>query len=188
MKEKISALLDGELEQRDVTPVLKAVGREPELLKAWERYHLISVTLKNELEASVAPDLADRIASEIRNEPTRLAPHAARRRVGRITKQVAGLAIAATVAGVAVISLQPKKPGVPVAANQASAVTAAQVASVRPGLPRAMPVGATRWETLSPELENTLNAYLVEHGEFTPQSGLNGLTSYARFVSYDAAQ
>jgi hypothetical protein len=37
-------------------------------------------------------------------------------------------------------------------------------------------------------MENTLNAYLVEHGEFSASPGLNGLTSYARFVSYDAGQ
>lgn len=179
MKEKLSALLDAELDDYETGPVLKAVGRDPELRKVWERYHLISVTMKNELGAVVPTDLADRVAAVVRDEPTRLAPRTGMRRSRRLAKQVAGVAIAATVAGAAVIALRPQGPTVTAPANQ--------LASVRPDVPRAMPVGATRWETLSPELENTLNAYLMEHGEFTPQSGLNGLTSYARFVSYDDA-
>jgi len=44
----------------------------------------------------------------------------------------------------------------------------------------------TKWETSTPDVEQTLNAFLVEHGEFAPQSGMNGLMAYAKFVSYDS--
>jgi hypothetical protein len=46
-------------------------------------------------------------------------------------------------------------------------------------------VAGTHWDTLSPETVRRLNAYLVEHGEFSSMQGLSGVTSYARFVSND---
>ena len=52
---------------------------------------------------------------------------------------------------------------------------------------------STKWETSTSapgdaEVERTLNAFLVEHGEFNPMSGMNGLMAYAKFVSYDAGE
>ena len=32
--------------------------------------------------------------------------------------------------------------------------------------------------------QSTLNTYLVEHSEFTPNAGMNGMMSYVRIVGY----
>ena len=48
--------------------------------------------------------------------------------------------------------------------------------------------GATRWQSVPNDVEDNLNAYLVEHSEFSPTSGMNGVMSYVRFVGYDSEQ
>ena len=47
---------------------------------------------------------------------------------------------------------------------------------------------ATKWDSATPDLEHALNTFLVEHGEFTTMSSMNGLMSYAKFVSYDTSE
>jgi hypothetical protein len=47
---------------------------------------------------------------------------------------------------------------------------------------------AERWNTVSPDVENDLNLYMVEHSEFTPTSRMNGMMSYVRIVGYDSEQ
>ncbi len=206
MKEQISALVDVDLEEHELATVLDEISRNKELMQVWERYHLISATLGNELGVMVDPGLADRIAAKLQDEPTRLAPHRrAARRPGRIRKHVASVAIAAAVATVAIISLQPDAPQLPVVHSQSISPREVAIISLQPDTPQGTgnaalvadsglaqapiaPTGVTRWETLSPEFERTLNAYMVEHGEFQPHTGLSGLTFYARFVGYDANQ
>jgi negative regulator of sigma E activity len=181
MKEKISALLDSELAPRDAAAAIDALEHDQGELKAtWARYHLISAALKNELGPVVDQGLADRVAQAIAAEPTQLAPgraHAgARRWSGRA---VGTLAAAASLAALTLVSVQLLAPS----GEQA----VAPVAKIQPQASTVLAADGTRWETLPPELESTLNAYLVEHGEFSTRSGLNGLSSYARFVSYDQA-
>ena len=40
------------------------------------------------------------------------------------------------------------------------------------------------WQTKDNAVEDRLNALLVEHSEFTSVTGMNGLGSYSKFVSY----
>src|SRR5712692_4440435 len=68
MKEKISALLDTELKGRERDRILAELKRDSGLRKVWERYHLISAALRNELEIVVTPKLADRVAENIKSE------------------------------------------------------------------------------------------------------------------------
>ena len=58
------------------------------------------------------------------------------------------------------------------------------VAEARKGDP--VRAGVRRWDTREPEAESALNAYLVEHNEFAPTSGMNGMLPYVRVVGYDS--
>lgn len=82
MKDRISALMDGELDERDAGDAIDALGRDREALEAWRSYHLISDAMRMNHRAE--PGLA----------PVRLA---ARPRL-RFT-----LALAASVAAVALV-------------------------------------------------------------------------------------
>lgn len=164
MNERLSALMDGELAAAEVGAVLAALRREPQLLARWRRYQLAAAALRNELGGAVDVTVLEAVHRRIEREPI---PLPVRRRPGW-RRWATGLALAASVAAVTVLGLDWW------GARGGSA-----------GEPVAQ-AGATRWENgLSPESEGALNAYLVEHGEYTPASGMNGLASYARFVSYD---
>jgi sigma-E factor negative regulatory protein RseA len=97
MKEKLSAIIDGEIEG-DVRVHLDRLGSDPELRAAWDTYHLIGDALRGH----ACPEIASRVISRLREEPTVLAPS----RAGRATRRAAWYAMsaAASVAAVAVVA------------------------------------------------------------------------------------
>jgi sigma-E factor negative regulatory protein RseA len=180
MKEQVSRLMDSALDSAEQTRVLDAMAEQAELRRSWQRYHLIGAAMRNELGGAVDPALAERIAAQIRKERAATGKRVLPFRARALPRQVASLALAASVAAIAVFTLVPR--------HQESTPEDQTAALAQLPAERVARSGTTRWDTLSPEMENTLNAYLVEHGEFAGSPGLNGLTSYARFVSYDANQ
>lgn len=178
MKEMLSAAIDSESSERDFDALLQECHARDEMRRAWGRYHLIGSVMRNDHEAfprNAAADLVARVSHAIGGEPTCLAPQkrwSPRRdtSTANVVRLVTGLAIAASIGGIAVFALQP------------NAVSGPAIAELD------APQRMTRWQTQQPEMETDLNALLVEHGEFTPASGLNGLMAYAKFVSYDTGQ
>ena len=169
MKENISALLDGETNDLDRERTLRALGSDPALCATWERYHLAGTALRRELEVMASPDLAGRIQQQLRDElPARAAGTFLRSR--QALKLGAGAAIAATVATVALLNLSPVLS--PPVGPQAKRPPASTVADAR---------------RARPEQLNALNPYLMQHGEFTPAAGMNGMLSYVRVVGRNSA-
>lgn len=101
--EALSALMDGEANTSD-TAALNGWTRDESLRGAWGRYHLISDALRGNLPSHMDPALANRIALVLRNEAAILTPDFAAPRPW--LKPVAGMAIAASVAALAVIGIQ----------------------------------------------------------------------------------
>lgn len=166
MKELISALVDGEANDIERQQALRALAGDPALQRRWERYHLAGAALRRELGLVTGPGLADRIRAQLDSE----APARARS-TARLFRLGAGVAIAAGVAALAVLSLPPVlMPGQSVTVSSAPAKTV--VAEVKP---------------LPPDRQQALNAYLVQHGEFTPAAGMNGISSYVRLVGHHRA-
>jgi sigma-E factor negative regulatory protein RseA len=173
MKEQISALLDGEGNDLERERALRALGADPALRGAWERYHLASAAIRRELEVMVSPGLADRLHERLQHVAQE---NTARRPLSpRVLKFTAGLAIAASVATVAILNLPPlvAPSAVSVARNASSPATGKST------------VADARQTPL--DQQNALNAYLVQHGEFTPAAGMNGMLSYVRVIGRDSA-
>lgn len=180
MKEKLSALLDGELDQTEQELLFRKISSDPALRKTWERYLLMRSIMRNELGINLSMTLADRVFESIEREPAILAPQrrtASIRSLGRIA---GSLAIAASVAVVSIIGLQ--SIGVDDGQYQQLAQTANSQLASKAGYIRA---GETRWNNRQPGLESKLNMYLVEHNEFSPSASFRGMMSYGRVVSYD---
>lgn len=174
MHEKISALLDGELDQGETEELLTIVARDRDLSATWQRYHLIRAAVRKEPMLHIS-GVAERSEipsnhSQQDTEPVRLRPPAV-----RTMQWLPRLAIAASVAILLGFGLY----GTLLTDSGTSGGLNTEVVAVDQ---------ATKWESTTPDVEHTLNAYLVEHGEFTPMSSMNGLMSYAKFVSYDSAQ
>ena len=171
MREKISALFDGELDHDEQEEVLQSICHDTDLSATWQRYHLIRAVVRNE-SVIHTPNLSERMKTVLQDEQrTQSTPPQRRYSIGR---WLPGVALAASVAGLVAFGLLTTWP--------------TQKAPVSNEDKIALMDQATKWETSTPALENTLNAFLVEHGEFTPMSNMNGLMAYAKFVSYDGAK
>jgi negative regulator of sigma E activity len=74
MKEKLSALMDGELDRKATGELLGALVRDSGLRCSWERWHLIRAALHQDLEETPVSGVATATADGLREEPTVLAP------------------------------------------------------------------------------------------------------------------
>ncbi len=177
MNEKISALLDDELSKRDRDRTVKMIGSDAELSRLWHRYNIIGAVCRREI-ATLNPGLVHRVAQLVgqdQSDDSKTRPSKPKEwpwRFAWAPVTAIAVSVVALVAG-GVFVLKPNETKFNGAQTTASVPVAAN---------------ATRWENAIPEHEAQLNALLVEHGEFTPMTGLNGLISYAKFVSYDAKQ
>jgi len=168
MNEKLSAFVDNELSELEEQRVLAELERDPALRATWERYHLIRATLRNELKDATATNVSAAVASAIAREPA----HRNRRVLAVTVKALAGLAVAATVAAVAIIMVQTPT----TAPAEIAAVPKAPlgIVPVRDGAP------------LTPMAADSLNAYLLEHSEFAPTAGMGNMLPYVRSVNHDS--
>ncbi len=180
MKKKLSAMMDGELSEHEQARVLAELSRDPELKKTWERFQIIRAALNKELDAVVSVDLGDRIAEGIRELPPLVSDRKFPRQWRPATRWVSTMALAASVAVVAIT-------GVRWFSSDESQPAPEQIA-VAPGQqPNFIRAGLTRWDTVKPEHAKLLNTYLIEHHEFTPTTSMNGVMAYGRFVGYDSS-
>jgi sigma-E factor negative regulatory protein RseA len=184
MKEKLSALVDNELDELDERRVMKALEKDADLRQTWERYHLVRSVLHQELDVLVPSGMAARVAAQIESVPADVA--SMRRR--KISRLAGTLAMAASVAVIAVAGVQwfnrsVTAPIPSLAAGQSTPVPSLAVSQSAPD--NFIRAGAMRWDVKEPETESTLNAFLVEHNEFASSSGIGGMMPYVRVVGYD---
>ena len=74
MKEKISALMDGDLALEDAEYLMTAMKAKGEAAQAWSTYHLIGDVMRD--DPALRADLTSRIMKEVANQPAVLAPKA----------------------------------------------------------------------------------------------------------------
>jgi sigma-E factor negative regulatory protein RseA len=157
MKEKLSALIDGELGS-EMYSHLGRLRTDPELRTAWDMYHLIGDCLRGHSTAEIAP----RVIARLRDEPTVLAPQRERSSARRIGWY--GMYAAASMAAVAVV-----------------AWTA--FPSWHEGSQLA---GNTVATTENPVLvlpASEVEAYLLAHQPYSHASAMQGIAPYVRSVS-----
>lgn len=172
--ELISGLMDGELDERTADQVIAHLENDGQSRQRWMNYHFISDVMKGHTPARVASGFAGRVSAAIVDEPAILAPR--RKAVPAFIKHASGFAVAATVAIVAVLAVQPDSTvdnGVQQVAVIAPTVDAEWIR-----------VNGVNWNVAQPAVESKLNAYLVNHNGYT--SGVRGILPYAPIVSYDA--
>ncbi|HEY1773417.1 MAG TPA: sigma-E factor negative regulatory protein [Gammaproteobacteria bacterium] len=103
LREQISALCDHELPEGEHELLLRRFSVEKSLRLHWERYHLIGAALRKELPAVDSRGLADRVMAALHveavpePEQTKFMPS--------LLRGFAGMAIAATVAVVAIVGI-----------------------------------------------------------------------------------
>jgi sigma-E factor negative regulatory protein RseA len=163
MKAKISALMDGELDERAARQAIDALSREDEAVEAWRTYHLISDTMRD--SGPLSDGFAARLGARLAGEPTVLAPT---RQAGE-PRSWHLLPAAASVAAVALVgwlAFAPQQEG-----GQTS-----------PPPPLAQAPAADPRPVVIP-LSSAANDYLLAHQGFSPRISIQGMAPYVRTVS-----
>ncbi|MCK5362469.1 MAG: sigma-E factor negative regulatory protein [Gammaproteobacteria bacterium] len=195
LKENISALMDGELGTRSTGQTIDVLLESDELRVHWTRYHVVRDVLRHKTYPDSGAELCERMRSCLADEPLhfpsrRLLP----RRWRETLRPVAGVALAASVAVVAILAVrglgdlpgQPESaqaPPVQVAASRPASIIPASTSSDRPFRPAALK--RLQWNTTEPAVARRLNGYLVNHSEYLG-GPMRGLHPYARIVGYDS--
>jgi sigma-E factor negative regulatory protein RseA len=106
IREQVSAFLDGELPGSETELLLKRLMRDAELRESFGRYALIGESLRVTTRVPLSRGFAGRVNCAINGEPAVANLQPVRARSPRWWRPIAGAAVAAGVAAVAVVALQ----------------------------------------------------------------------------------
>lgn len=178
--EKISALVDGE-DIADRAEVVDHLLKDEALRASWARYHLIADCLRGHLRGAIS-DVSESVSHRLKDEPAIFSP-AHKKPVN--LKPLAGLAIAASVAMLAVLAVQMGDRAAPAPPAAAIAATA--------GPPASAPAQSFTFE--KPPLlparavaDQRMKNYLANHNEFRTNGGINGIPPYVRMVTFESPE
>ena len=197
--EQLSALLDNELKPEELAQLMDDLGRDPLAQgETLQRYQLIGKTLRGELDAAAFMDISAAVQRAIAADTVSLSP--VRQLQPRWLpvmqtwmRPAAGLAIAASVAMVTVVSVRILQQPVPAGASSLVALTPtlAPTPIVPVDARRAQQIqvvthrveGSVQPVSVTPQLNN----YLMRHSGVAGQTTLQGVMPYARSVSFEQA-
>ena len=166
MNDRISALMDGEVDEKSAAQLIEALTRDAEAVRTWRSYHLIGDAMRGGL---LLPDgFTERLAQRLAAEPTVLAPRRIRTESPRLFTVSAAAASLAAVAFVGWMAFAPQ-----------TLVAPAPVAQIQAPA-EAKPV-------LVP-LPNAANDYLLAHQGFSPRVSLQGMAPYVLTVAEHPAE
>jgi sigma-E factor negative regulatory protein RseA len=161
MNERVSVLMDGELDDKSAAAAIQSLANEREARDVWRTYHLIGDLMRG--SAPLSDDFSARIAWKLAEQPTVLAP-------GRIKPEprrwFTASAVAASFAAVALVgwlAFAPQPQVVP-------------VAELKPAAPAIVP------------MPSQANDYLLAHQGFSPRVSLQGMAPYVRTVSEQSTE
>jgi negative regulator of sigma E activity len=169
LHEQLSALVDDELADFEQELLVKRVSGDAGLQKRLSSYQLISDALQNHLPERVDTGFHASVREAIKDEPT---AQPASGGLAALFRPLAGLAVAASVAVVAVFSLQSARqedPASAVAIANAPADDGRTLAEAAPLLVK------------NPAAQG-LDVYLVNHNEYAVN---RGMLPYVRLVGHE---
>lgn len=199
---EISEFLDGELDESSLSGFIKRYGDSDVMKRKLARFAIARDCVRRVRSEAVAPDLADRVMDALANEPVVLAPKRPAafggEKAARFLKPAAGLAVAATVATMAVLGLrggdsavdtQPTSPQTRMSEQQLAAESPARSTPRTPNIQYAdaqmrTPVA----ETASASDRAWLNDYLLRHNEATGFVGRSGFMPYVHIVTTEPSR
>ncbi|HET7921733.1 MAG TPA: sigma-E factor negative regulatory protein [Gammaproteobacteria bacterium] len=189
LREQVSALADDSLLSDEHALLLRRFAADRGLRLCWERYHLIGEALRGGLSPVDLHGFADRVMAVLDAGTDAPAGKPERDSVlAWFGKAFAGIAVAASVAAVAVIGLRhdavsnapatalvPPSEIVP-AGTQLDATLASYSTS---------PVSNAAWNGAAPEVQAQLGNYLINHNETAAALPQPGVLPYFYVATYD---
>jgi len=173
IREQLSALVDDELDEVERPLLLGRLQRDAGLRDCLGRYQLIGEVLRGGAASTATLGVADSVRRALQDEDS---PRAAPRRRPGWLKPVAGFAVAASVALVAVLSVT--------SLRDAGDDTVQQLAS-NAGLSAVTRVQDGQWDRIETGIDRRLAGYLVNHNEYAANRGMQAVMPYVRIVGYE---
>lgn len=204
MKNKISALMDGELDSIDVADTITQVKKTEELRNEWSTYHLIGDTLRHPAMSTF--DIAPGIRKKLAIEPTVLTPEFPKEKKGQAFAFAVAASMVTAVAAVTWMGGQTMDQPLDRVTDTAALQTAVKTESAEPTV-ITVPVLAQKEEfkTDKAVLQTAaqadsdvilipapiqlnpapiqLNDYMFAHEEFSPRTAIHGVSPYMRTVA-----
>lgn len=175
IREQVSAFLDGELPDSETELLLKRLTRDAELREGFGRYALIGETLRGASRAPVSRGFAARVNRAIDGEPATAIPQTLRAAQGRWWKPIAGAAVAASVAAVAVVALQQRAVSPGVRATLPAIAHNAKPVQPREALSYIVPAASTVAAAAMPATR--LTSYVFAHSNYASGLGQGNVMS-----------
>lgn len=166
MNDRISALMDGEVDEKSAAQTIEALARDAGAVRAWRTYHLIGDAMRGGMQLSER--FTERVAQRLAAEPAVLAPRRMRTEAPKLFTLSALAASFAAVAFVGWMAFAPQQHA-----------PAPVVAKVQP------PVLAK--PTIVP-MPSSANDYLLAHQGFSPRVSLQGMAPYVLTVAEHPAE
>ena len=169
MKDRISALMDGELDDKSASELIGSLAHGSEHADAWREYHVIRDAMRG--TAPLSEGFSARVAWKLADQPTVLAPRRTRPGLAPDSPRWFTLsAIAASFAAVALVgwlAFAPQQPA-----------PAPVLAKVQPPVEKPAMV----------PMPTSANDYLLAHQGFSPRVSLQGMAPYVLTVSEHPAE
>ena len=172
MKDRISQLMDGELEGREAGLAIDALRADGDARDAWRAYHMIGDAMQE--TPPLSEGFSARLSARLAEEPTVLAPPRGRPFLERRGWQL--LSAAASVAAVAFVLSVAFAPQEGVAPGPQLAQT---------GAPAVLPADKELAQVAPPDAAGD---YLLAHQGYSPRNSLQGMAPYVRTVSTGARE
>jgi sigma-E factor negative regulatory protein RseA len=175
--EQVSVLVDGEVHDTSLQPLVVRLEVDRELQRCWERYHLISDALKNQLPDAVDRQFAQRVMAALEGESNVKVRFMVWRSAMPGFKEAGGLALAASLAAMAVVGVQWLWNSGDARPPLQTSMTAQEPAAHSSAAPRAAEVKVS---------DETMNNYLIDHSAYAAASGMQGMMPYVRVVGFSS--
>lgn len=173
--EQVSALMDCECSVAEMELALRRLTRDSDIKAQWQRYHLIGDALKNNLPEVIDVDFAERVRQAIdTSPPLQTTPASSHFLPASWYKPVAGFAVAASVALMGVLALEP------ILSKQTETPSSAALADTSPQPKVQIASSAVPDRDMEARLAN----YLVNHNEYASMNSVRGVLPYVHMVSY----
>ena len=169
--DRISALMDGELDEREAQSTIVRLKDDGELRIRWDEFHLVRDALRGDplLSAGFDESLSKRLAEE----PTVLAPRRTASQTRRATTYA--MSAAASVSAAALVAWVALSPNSPSGVQPKGFMEAKQSTPAKPNVDDLRPVVVP--------YDGRANDYLFMHEAVSPSGTLQGLAPYVRSVS-----
>ncbi|GMQ88318.1 MAG: hypothetical protein BMS9Abin08_1556 [Gammaproteobacteria bacterium] len=179
IREQLSALADDELSDVEQPLLLGRLQRDAGLRECLGRYQLIGEVMRGAADTA-ALGVADRVQRALQQGAAGQMPDMPKRESFNWWKPLAGFAVAASVALVAVLTVS--------SLRETATDSVPELASSQDSATAVAHVSDEQWDRIEPGIDKRLSGYLVNHNEYAASRGVQGVMPYVRIVGFENNQ